>query len=131
MNLPCDTIDFGPVVLMYTFKPGIKLPEVGDIIENDKCMMVVTESNKEQHYIKILLTTTETVSARMQRYMDELEEAVEDLAELLYNRTSSGMTALIGWDSLPEDEKETFIDLTKEVLSVLNKKELLILKYEE
>jgi len=129
-NIPYDTLDVGPVMVKYTFKRAQDMPKVGEVLEDETFTMVVTEANKEELYVKVLLTTNETISSRMDRYQDEIEEATADIAELLYKDTAEGMTALIGWDSLPEDTKEKFISLSKKVVSYLNENNLLVLQYD-
>jgi len=131
MNIPYDNLDFGPVILTYTFKPGQTMPEVGEVMEDERCSMVVTESNKEHNFVKVLLTTTETVSSRMERYKVEVETCMEYIAEMLYKRTTSGMVSLIGWGNLTEETKEPYMELAKDIFLKIDGDGLLILKYEE
>ena len=131
MNIPyTDDIEFGPVVLTYSFKPGQNLPEIGDVIQDERCSMVVTESNKEKGFIKVLLTTVETVASRMERYQREVEESIQDIACLIYQGTTNGMTALIGWGNLTDEQREVYLDLSRSIIDHLNKSKLLILQYE-
>ncbi len=131
MNIPYDDLDFGPAELTYTFKPGQVLPKVGEVMHDERCSMVVIESNDKNNYIKVLLTSTETVATRMERYKEEVESSMEEVAEMLFKKTSDGMTSLIGWDNLPEDTKSIYRDLAEETVLLLDNKGLLILKYKE
>jgi hypothetical protein len=131
MSIPfTNEIEFGPVILTYTFEPGRTLPDVGDVIEDDKCTLVVTDVDAENNSVTVMLTTVETVSSRLKRYSEELEKSMFDIAKLIYTKTAGGMTALIGWENLPEKEKNQYIKLTRSIIGHLNENKLLILQYE-
>lgn len=131
MNIPgTDNLEFGPAILSYSYKPGEKLPEVGHIIADEKCRMEVIESNKEKNYIKVLLTSTESVETRMKRYIEELECCMVHIAEKIFKDNSSGMTALINWDDLPNDEQDKYLKMSRGIIEFLNEKQLLILQYQ-
>ena len=129
MNIPYDNLDFGPVILTYTFKPGQQLPKVGEVMEDERSSMVVTESNSEHNYVKVLLTTTETVASRLERYVKEVEESIKQTAKILYERTTDGMVSLIGWGNLTDETKEPFLELAKDIFIKIDDDGLLILKF--
>ena len=124
-------LEFGPVILTYTFEPGQPLPKVGEVMETDRSSMVVTESNQEHGYVKVLLTSTESAASRIERYRDEVETAMEDIAALLYKKTTTGMVARIGWENLDEETKAPFRKISKDIVLRLDDAGLLILKYSE
>jgi len=131
MSIPYESMDFGAVIIKYTYKPGEKLPEVGDVMKDERATMVVTERCPEKNYIKVMLTATESVAERMERYKQEVDEQIEQIAAVLYERTTDGMVSLIGWDNLAEDIRQPYVDLAKEVVGKLDEAGLLILKYED
>ena len=131
MGTPYDNLDFGPIMLKYTYEPGQKLPEVGEVIKNDACSMVVTESNEKEGYVKVLLNAVDSLADRMSKYREEVDETVCDIAEMLYKETSDGMTARIGWDNLSKDTRSIYLRLALKSISMLDDRNLLILKYKE
>lgn len=131
MNIPgVDNLEFGPAYITYTFPKGSVLPKVGDIIDDGKCRMEVTESNQEKLYIRVLLTSTESVETRMKRYIEEIECCMVHIAEKLFRSTTSGMTALIDWEDLPNEEQDKYLKMSREVIEYLNENNLLILQYQ-
>ena len=130
INIPgVDKLELGPAVITYSYKKGMELPNIGDIIKDEKCRMEVIESNKEKRYIKVMLTSTESVDSRMKRYTEELEESKNEIADMLHKRITTGMAALIEWRDLPEQEKENYLKISEDILDFLNENKLLILQY--
>jgi phage regulator Rha-like protein len=124
-------MEFGPVIFTYSFDPGQLIPEVGETMSNDKCSMVVIESNKETREVKVMMTSTESVATRVQKYKEEIEQSIEDIAKVLYTDTATGMESLIGWVELPKNNKKEYISLAEKLVTLLDKKGLLILNYSD
>jgi hypothetical protein len=124
-----DGFDFGPVMVTYSFKPGQPLPKIGETISDDKCTMVITDIDAENNLITVLVTSTESVSSRIDRYKEEIDESIDQIAALLYKRTSEGMTSLIGWDNLTDEIRKPYFDLAYDIVMQSDDKNLLILKY--
>lgn len=131
MSIPYESMDFGAVVIKYTFKPGEVLPEVGEVMKDERSTMVVTDRCPEENYIKVMLTATESVADRMDRYKIEVEEQIEKIAEVLYKRTTSGMVSLIGWANLTDETREPYRELANDIVGKLDNAGLLILKYKD
>jgi len=130
MNIPgVDKLELGPAVITYSYKKGMELPSVGDIIKDERCRMEVIESNKEKRYIKVVLTSTESVNSRMERYAEELNESKTEIASMLYKRTTSGMKSLIEWEDVTEQERDNYLRISEDILDFLNENKLLILQY--
>lgn len=131
MKSNVDNIELGPAVVTYRFPPGSSLPKKGEVLKDEKCEMVVTDSDEKEGILKVMLVSTETMENRIDQYMGRVFYAIKEAAKTLYEKTSSGMTALVGWDPLPSEEKSKYVDIATEVFKIANSNKLFILQLKE
>jgi len=131
MSIPNYTnIDLGPVIITYTFSSGQALPAVGTVLDTTDCHMVVTESNRKDGLLEVLVTPKKSLADMTLVYEEVLKESIDQIAEMIYKATSEGMTSLIGWENLPMSSKTDYMRLTEQILSHLSDNKLLSLQYD-
>lgn len=131
MHPPIDHIpDYRYIILMYAFDKDSALPQEGSVLEIEDMTMVILESSTETGHVKVVITDNEGAVDMKGWYDGCINRAINKIAERMYKKNERGMTSLIGWEKLPDENKEPYLEEAKEVLTEVNKENLLILPFE-
>lgn len=131
MHPPIDNIpEYKYIILTYAFDTDAELPQEGSVLEIEHMTMVILESSTETGHVKVVITDNEGAADMKAWYDGCINRAMNKIAERLYKRNEKGMTGLIGWENLPDENKEPYLKEAKEVLTEVNKENLLILPFE-
>ena len=130
MGSTYDDLELGPSIILYKIKKGSPVPAVGDIIPTRNGDVMVTESSSEEGYLKVVMHKPKPLAKRFAEHKTEVEAAMEHIAEMIYERTSEGLTSKIGWIGLPDDLKARYYELSYDIVMHLDVKKLLVLPYE-
>jgi hypothetical protein len=129
-KLPYTDFDIGPSIIVYKVPPGTDVPKRGELIPTRNGEVLVTESNSAEGYIKVMIINPKPLSDRFDEYRIEVEAAMEHSAQMIYERTSTGLSAKIGWEALPDTTKAEYYQLAYDIIIHLDIKSLLLLPYE-
>lgn len=123
-------IEVGPAAVVYKVPKGTNVPKKGEVIPTRAGDVIVVESSSDNGLIKVMLLHPKPMHVRLAEHKVEVEAAMEEIAETIYNRTATGLISKLGWILLPEEDKAEYFSLAYDIVTHLDVKNLLILPYE-